>query len=126
MSTPESLQTTLTIIRNSSADIQVFLTGDDDEFVNLTGFVAGKFRMIDMIGSAGEELLVRDSVTINPGGSVTISGVTAAEWKLLGSGLFIADLALQDGSDDWFYSEIFYVEITDSITDVSAPTGGGA
>lgn len=116
--TPESLATTLTIIRNSSAPLEVFLTGDDDEFVNISSFSAARFRMMDMLGSAGTEVLTRDgaAATIDTN-KVVLDAVSSAEWDNIPEGLYVADVAVQNGSD-WFYSEIFYVEVVESVTEL--------
>lgn len=118
---PENLEKTLRIPAGSNAEIRVYLTGDNDEFLDLSQFTSASFEIIDVLGSAGTVLVSRSSVEISiQTNYLSVDGISSAEWQDISVGLYIADVALFEPDGGQSVSDLFYVEVVDSVNRIGS------
>lgn len=119
---PEKLEKILTITENSNADIEIWITGDDDEFANLTDFTQGRCVIRESMDSVSTLVRSTDAATMSidtttPGQHhVVLDGITLLEWADIPSGRYLADVVLGDITDSMTFTETFWVDIVQSVT----------
>ena len=120
---PENLNTEITIVRGSGSTVEYWITGPDDNFVDLNPFT--RCRLTWRASASGPALLVRDSdagdaaidVGVDQQNFITMDPPSSGEWDTLPD-VMICDVAVTDGTE-WWWTEPFFVRVVGPMTEVT-------